>query len=205
MQLRPLVRGFRIIKGQEMPVKNWSRCFASQQAKQQQPQQQQQQPSEGGGLMRSNRGRNDMVSPFDHPLFRAFDIPNLFRNSFFDNWPETFNQLPAMSTDVIEEDDQYCIKCDLPGVEKQNIQITLKGNVLEISGERKEEKKEKDENQTIRRRERYYGSFVRQLVLPEDTAKDMSGIKAKFENGVLYITVPKSEATSKSPFTINVE
>ncbi|ETO30294.1 heat shock protein Hsp20 [Reticulomyxa filosa] len=76
--------------------------------------------------------------------------------------------------------------------------------MLEISGERKEEKEEKGNDQTVHRKERYYGSFLRQLALPEDINKDMSGVTAKFDNGVLHVTIPKTSSSSKEHVTINI-
>ncbi|ETO29860.1 HSP20 family protein [Reticulomyxa filosa] len=158
-------------------------------------------------LVAPSQERRDLFGPFDHPLLRHFDYPNLFRHNFFENWPENFSKFPSMSTDVIEKDSEYKISCDLPGVDKKDIKITFywTGNVLEISGERKEFKEEKDTNQTIHRKERYHGNFVRQLVLPDDVAKDLSGIAAKFENGVLNVSIPKQRPTSKGHVTVDVQ
>jgi len=147
----------------------------------------------------------NMQYPFGHPIFRQFDFPTFSRSNFFENWPETFTSLPSMSTDVVEKDTEYLVSCDLPGVNKKDIKLTLKGNVLEISGERKGQKEEQSADQTIHRKERYHGNFVRQLNLPDEVAKDISHITAKFEDGVLYVNIPKKRPTSKEHVTINVE
>jgi len=152
---------------------------------------------------RSSRGlmrRGGVVSPFDR-FFRHLDAPSLYGSHFYDNWPETISQWPSMSTDVIENDSQYVISCDLPGVDKNDIHLSVKGNILEITGERKGCKTE--DCQTIHRKERYYGSFQRQLVLPDNADKDVSSIKAKFQNGELCITVPKAQSAEN--YNINIE
>jgi len=224
MQVIPKIRGFCVSKRYIRPMDLIRRVTSGGQMKENPKESQSQdirknEPTEDK-LVQSTPERRDMLDPFDHPFFRRFDLPmfrqfdfpffrhfdqpNLFRKHFFENWPEHFSQSPSMSTDVIEEDGQYCIACDMPGVDKKDIKVALKGNILEISGERKEEK-ENDEGRTVRRRERYSGSFLRQLVLPDDVNKNMSGIKAKFENGVLHVTIPKMEPTSKEHVTIDVQ
>jgi len=143
--------------------------------------------SENRSMQRRGRREQDLFDPWFRPL-------ELFRNNFFENWPETFNQLPSMSTDIVEKNNSYLISCDLPGVDKKDIKITLKKNILEITGERKEIRDENADDHTFHRKERYYGNFVRQLVLPDDVAKDLSGIKAKAENGVLTLVIPKDQS-----------
>ena len=99
--------------------------------------------------------------------------------------------VPAVNTR--EAVDAYYIEVDLPGVKKEEIEITTEDNVLTISGERKmsEEVKEEDYYKV----ESVYGKFSRSFTLPEDT--DESKIEAQFENGVLEIKIPKKAEVHK--------
>jgi HSP20 family protein len=91
--------------------------------------------------------------------------------------------------DVVEEADAYLFSVDLPGVPKENVDITFEDNILTISGSR--ERKEETNNGQYRRVERRYGKFTRSFSLPSqvDTAK----VDAKFQDGVLLVRVPKAE------------
>ncbi|MBZ4683290.1 MAG: hypothetical protein PWP46_661 [Fusobacteriaceae bacterium] len=110
-------------------------------------------------------------------------------NSFFDT-PSLFNDnFQKFSTDISETDNAYIISADLPGVKKEDVKLELHDGYLKISAERKEEKEEK--NKKFYRKERIYGNFVRNIPLPEYLDIDKNLIKAKFDNGVLNITIPK--------------
>ena len=91
------------------------------------------------------------------------------------------------SLDVAETDKEIEITAELPGLEEKDVQISVADNVLSIRGEKKAEKEEKDKN--YRLVERSYGSFERQLELPEGVNAD--AIKASIAKGVLKVTVPK--------------
>ncbi len=95
--------------------------------------------------------------------------------------------------DIIESDSEYKIEVDLPGMKKEEIQISLKENVLQISGER-ELNLNKDEK--LKRRERSTGAFSRSFAIPDHV--DLSDTSASFRNGVLRITMPKSEDAGDS-------
>ena len=105
----------------------------------------------------------------------------------------------APAVDVREEDDKYLVTADIPGVNPDEIEVTLDNNVLSISGKRDSEKREDKEG--YHRVERSYGSFFRRLVLPETV--DDARVSAKSENGVLYITIPKSEKQKAKRIKIN--
>ena len=94
---------------------------------------------------------------------------------------------PAM--DLVETEDNYVLRADLPGVSEGDVKIELDDNVLTISGERKSAHKEAKEG--YYRVERAYGSFSRTLKLPEGV--DADSISAGFERGVLEVKVPKPE------------
>lgn len=117
------------------------------------------------------------------PFFRMFD-------SFFNGaaqGEETRAWVPPV--DIQENGDAYLFHAELPGMSKEDIQITLENSVLRVSGERKFEKDAKKEN--YHRVERTYGNFTRTFTLP--TPVDPEKVQAAFENGILTITVPKAE------------
>ncbi|NPA87138.1 Hsp20/alpha crystallin family protein [Caminibacter pacificus] len=98
---------------------------------------------------------------------------------------ETFT--PAVNEKVDEKG--YYLEIDLPGVKKENIEISVNDGVLTISGERKLEKKEEGENYT--RIESFFGRFERAFKLPADA--DLDNIEAKYEDGVLKVFIPKKQ------------
>lgn len=107
----------------------------------------------------------------------------------------------APSLDVYEEKNNLVVKAELPGLSKEDIHIELDGNQLTIRGEKKweDEKKERDYHCVERR----YGSFYRQLTLPESA--DVSKAKAEQKDGVLTITFPKRAEAQKKKLNINVK
>jgi HSP20 family protein len=99
-----------------------------------------------------------------------------------------------MKVDVSEKDDAYTVRADLPGVKKEDINVRIDGNIVQIDGEVKEEKDTKEGGKLLRS-ERYYGSVSRAFTLAQDV--DEAKATAKCENGVLTLVLPK-KATSKS-------
>src|SRR5437588_5113809 len=95
--------------------------------------------------------------------------------------------IPAM--DVVETEDHFVLRADLPGLAEGDVNIELDDHVLTISGERKAEHEQRDEG--YYRVERASGSFSRSLTLPEGV--DTDAIQAKFESGVLEVRIPKPE------------
>jgi len=100
--------------------------------------------------------------------------------------------------DVLDTNEDVIVKASLPGVKPEDIDISVTGQVLTLKGETKEEREEKEGSYF--RRERRYGTFVRQLQLP--TEVDPNKAEAVFEHGVLRLTLPKAEAVK--PKTIKV-
>lgn len=97
-----------------------------------------------------------------------------------------------MKTDVRENEDSYELDIDLPGYKKEDVKAELKNGYLTISATAKNENDEKDENGRYIRRERYYGSCSRSFYVGEEVGQEE--IKAKFEDGILKISVPKKES-----------
>lgn len=114
-----------------------------------------------------------------------------------DEWRETektFN--PAV--DVEETEKEYLFQFDVPGLNEKDLQISLTGRHLSVSGERKREAEQKTEKSY--RTERYFGRFERSFTLPEEVNTDK--VEAQFKDGVLTITVPKSEAVQTKSIAI---
>jgi HSP20 family protein len=94
---------------------------------------------------------------------------------------------PAVNEKV--DENGYHLEIDLPGVKKENIEISVNDGILTISGERKLERKEEKENYT--RIESFFGRFERSFKLPADA--DADGIEAKYEDGVLRLYIPRRQ------------
>ena len=103
--------------------------------------------------------------------------------------------------DVVERDSEFVIRTDLPGIKKEDINVTLENGVLTISGETKEETEEKENGQVIRQ-ERRYGKYMRSLRLA--TPIDEKKVKAAYKDGVLELTLPKAEEAKPKKITVDV-
>jgi HSP20 family protein len=105
----------------------------------------------------------------------------------------------APAVDIREEESRYLLSADIPGVERENIEITLEGGVLTIKGERRGETAAN--GQDYRRRERMHGTFMRQFTLPETV--DSQNISATVKDGVLDVVIPKQAKPQPTRITIN--
>lgn len=103
------------------------------------------------------------------------------------------------SADITEDEKEYMIRLDIPGMEKNDIKVNFQDGRLTVTGERKSE--EKEEKKDYVRQERYFGSFYRSFTLPEKIKED--AIEATFKNGVLKLVVPKGEIKKAKPIKIN--
>lgn len=125
------------------------------------------------------------------PLDRFWDLRRDFGRIFDEAFPfggADTNEVsfsPEFSVD--EADDALTLRAAVPGVEKDNLKLSVNGRVLTIEGKRESRR---DENSNLHRCERTFGSFSRSLRLPEHY--DLDAIQASHENGVLLVTVPKS-------------
>ena len=144
-------------------------------------------------MMNMMRHRPDQVRGMDNPLNQ---LDRLVQSSLLNpdadfSAVETSQWVPAV--DIREEDQQFAVEADVPGVDPNDIEVTLENNTLTIRGERKEEKVASgDDNNGARRIERAYGAFYRRFTLP-DTA-DPDDVKARNNQGVLHIDIGKKEA-----------
>lgn len=136
--------------------------------------------------------RRDPFLSLREEMDRLFDS---FLSGFPTGFP-TFGRVPSLrsdgeflvpSVDVRESDREVVIEADLPGIDEKDISVTLQDGVLTLRGEKKAETKEERENYHLM--ERSYGSFQRSLRLPDTVDEDK--VEARFDKGVLKITMPK--------------
>ena len=106
----------------------------------------------------------------------------------------------APSVDISETDAAYLIKGEIPGVKKEDVKVTIQDGMLTIQGERKQEKEEKGKK--FHRVECCYGSFVRSFRVPDDANENK--IKADFKDGMINVTLPKSEKAKSKAINISV-
>ena len=145
----------------------------------------------------------EVVRPHDDPTFdltrgMADTFNQLFRrfdeewNQFLTRGGPAFGGLP--NVDVSETDDEVRVSADLPGLDEKDIKVSLDGDVLTISGERRYEHEEKRKH--LHRVERSYGTFHRSIALPEEI--DRENVKATFKKGVLHVTIAKRPGAKPS-------
>ena len=108
------------------------------------------------------------------------------------------NWLPPV--DIEENDREYILKAELPGMKKEEVKLEVEGGTLSISGERKAEKEEKDKK--YHRMERSYGAFQRSFTLPEGALAEK--ISAEFKDGVLLVHLPKDETAKPQAIEVKV-
>lgn len=132
------------------------------------------------------------IDPFDD-LFRGFFVrPVDFNNAS--------GQTPSIKMDVQEQGESYLVHAELPGVKKEDIHVVVEGNIVSISAEIKQEKETK-EGDRILRSERYFGKVSRSFQLEQDL--DDTKASAKFNDGVLELTLPKRTASPSKRLAIS--
>lgn len=138
--------------------------------------------------------RNDLLSElsrnFDQLLTSFDDFPKITSELSTTNW--------SPKIDIKEQDNQYIVYADVPGIDPSAIDVSVDNGILTIKGHKESEKKE--EKKDYLRVERSSGSFMRQMTLPESV--DASKVKAKGKNGVLEITLPKAQKTTAHKITV---
>lgn len=161
-------------------------------------------------LMKHEHSKSGALTPVSKtwqpfwPLRRLReDIDRLFEEPF-GLWPAPSHGLfgkwgPAV--DVYEDKDNVFVEVEIPGMKKEEIEVFMSGEELNIAGERKEEAEYKGAE--IYRSERYFGSFHRSIALP--TAVDAKRIQAHYRDGVLTVTCPKTEEARRKEVEIKVE
>ena len=130
-------------------------------------------------------------------------MPSIFGESLFDDFFDDFHyphrparpakvpEVSIMKTDIKENEAGYDLAIELPGYKKEDMKLELKDGYLTINAEIKHDNDEKDEKGSFIRRERYYGKSSRSFYVGEAVTEE--DIKAKYEDGILKISVPKKE------------
>jgi len=136
--------------------------------------------------------------PFRDMLSLRADMDRLF-SSLFGNASEEREGFWSPVIDIEEDNENITVKAEIPGTKKEDIKVSVQGNMLNITGERKQESETK--NKTFHRVERAYGRFSRMITLPTDV--DSDNVKASYKDGILIIILPKPE--SVKPKHIDVE
>lgn len=105
----------------------------------------------------------------------------------------------APALDVQEDKENFIVRLEVPGMKREDIEVSLQEGALVISGERKEVPV--SEETTVHRQERYYGKFSRVLTLPTAVAGDK--VKAQYKDGILTVTLPKAEEAKPKTITVS--
>lgn len=105
-----------------------------------------------------------------------------------------------MRVDVTEKDNAYLVKADIPGVKKEDINVRIDGNIVQIDAEVKREKETKGNGEKILRSERYWGNISRTFSLAQDV--DDSKVVAKYADGVLTLELPKKASSETKKITV---
>ena len=127
-----------------------------------------------------------------------------FIERFFYEWPsfETDTDITwSPRVDVNETENDITIDVELPGIDKKDVKVEVKNNVLSISGERKMEKK--IENTESSRIERHYGKFERTFGLPDTV--EAGKVSAKYKDGILALTLPKTEKAKTKEIAVEIK
>jgi HSP20 family protein len=130
------------------------------------------------------------------------DLDDVFKGLFVRPMRFDLEGAPQMrmKIDVTKADDTYSVKADIPGVRKEDIQVSVDGNEVTISGEVKKETEEK-KGEEVLRSERYYGKISRGFTLPHDV--DEAKVVAKYADGVLRVTLPVKAAAKTKKITVS--
>ncbi len=134
---------------------------------------------------------NNGLSPFS----------SFFNDSVNDEWitkPLYYNQSYLPAVNIKETENEYIIDVSAPGYTKDSFKINLENNILTISSEKEKTKEEKNDKELFTRKEFSYHSFSRSFSLP-DREIDGEKIEAKYENGILTVSLPKHEETKPKP------
>lgn len=135
-----------------------------------------------------------MPSVFGENLFdkwmNSFSLKNFWDDSNFPFWNKEDRGL--MKTDVKEENGNYLVDMELPGFNKEDVKLQLQDGYLTISATNNISKEAKDKEGNYIRRERYTGQCTRTFYVGDDISEE--DIKAKFDNGILKLSIPKKEA-----------
>ncbi len=142
------------------------------------------------------------------PFYELESIPNGMNKLFnlsFSRWPERETSLmksfisPAI--DIVDTKDNIIVKADIPGMKKDDLEVSVERDTLVIKGEKKQESEVKEKDYI--RSERFYGSFNR--AIPLSTEIDTTKVSATYKNGVLELTLPKKEGAKPKSIKVDIK
>ncbi len=142
--------------------------------------------------------------------WKPFGELGSFRGEMDRLWDKFFGERPLIrgfegewspSVDISETEDKILVKAELPGLDAKDVNVSISGDLLTVKGEKRREEEEKDEHHHYV--ERYVGTFQRSFRLPVSIQTDK--IEAKFDKGVLKITLPKVEEAKKREIEVKVK
>lgn len=134
-------------------------------------------------------------------LFTMQDSMDRLVNAFFDSDEKSLSDTVAPRVDLKQDEDKISIKMTIPGVDPENIQISVADNVLTVKAEVEENKEETDEKSVYQIREHRWSSFYREISLPAEVEADKA--KADYKNGVLKLELPKAEIVKPKVISIS--
>ena len=120
-------------------------------------------------------------------------------DEFFRGYTASESSSFSPQLDIKEDEKAYHILVEVPGIDKEDVDVSLKDNVLTVKGEKKQETKEDKDGYC--RAERTYGSFLRTIRLPENTKWDQ--VEARLDKGILQIILPKAEQVERKRIMVN--
>jgi HSP20 family protein len=149
--------------------------------------------------MIGNLIKKDNKKEYGLDTFRR-NMDKLFDDFFFLTPTSLFKNDWEPTVDVEEDDKSIHVKAEIPGIDEKDLDVKIEDNILTLSGEKKEEREEKNKNYIFS--ERKFGSFSRTISLPEGIKTDK--INATFKKGVLNIDIPKDETKEAKKIAIKV-
>ncbi len=145
--------------------------------------------------------RNSNAANYFNPFREMEELERRFFGRNFDSLMSTWD-LAEFKTDITDEGGHFMLEADLPGFSKDNIHLDLNGDVLTIQAERSARNYEKDKNHKVIRSERSFGSYTRHF---DVSGIDTEGIKGKYEDGVLKLTLPKKQPVQPASRRVEIE
>jgi len=147
------------------------------------------------GVIAIEKSSDTSFNPFEEIQKMQKEMDSIFerfhqkmtKEDMFSKFTLSFPSTPAM--DIVDEGDNYVLQVDMPGAEKNKIDITVEERVLKIEAETSKDKKEKGKGYL--KQERFTSSYMRMITLPEDA--NAKKLESEYKNGVLKITIPKKK------------
>ncbi|HCA72257.1 MAG TPA: hypothetical protein DHW78_07910 [Ruminococcaceae bacterium] len=137
--------------------------------------------------------------PFEHHNAGLFDFFNHMNDDFFNSVENDFS---PCRTDIRDEGDKYVVDAELPGFKKDEIHVSIENDCMTLAAQHKDDREEKDQKSNYIRRERRMSSLSRSFDISGINA---DGITAKFENGVLSMTLPKKAENKPLPKQVTIQ